>query len=292
MIISQILGGLGNQMFQYAAGRALSLSSGFPLLLDLRGFEKYQLHNGFEIDKHFYAPVDVATAADVSRLLGWRANKLILKLIKHSHSHRLQGSHLAIEPHFNYWHKLGETTKPSYLMGYWQSEKYFKAFEKTIRSDFCFREPLVGDNLETSLQMQDSNSVSLHIRRGDYVTHAPSAKVFNPCSIDYYHEAIELIAEKVSSPRFYVFSDDHSWAKGNLKTTFATEYIDRNHREQSYIDMRLMSMCRHQIIANSSFSWWGAWLNQNPDKIVISPRNWFRNGVNDDDLIPRQWIRL
>ena len=292
MVISQILGGLGNQMFQYAAGRALSLALGCPLLLDLRGFKRYSLHNGFEIDRVFYAPVEAATEAEVSQVLGWRAGKLIRKLLKRVPSPLLCGPHLAIEPSFNYWPELRQVDKPSYLMGYWQSEKYFKDFEQNIRSDFSFKTSLDGENLATSVSMQGCNSVSLHVRRGDYVTHAPTAKILNVCSIDYYQKAITRIAEQVPSPHFFVFSDDQQWVRNNLKIPFPTEHIDRNHGMKSYIDMQLMSFCKHQIIANSSFSWWGAWLNVNPDKIVIAPRNWFCNGMDDSDLIPQQWTRL
>jgi len=279
-------------MFQYAAGRALSLALEYPLLLDLRGFDKYKLHNGFEIDRVFFAPVKAATEADVGQLLGWRAGKLILRLLKRMQSPLLRGSHLAIEPHFNYWPELREVDVPSYLMGYWQSEKYFENFRKNIRSEFSFKEKLDGENLETSARMQSCNSVSLHVRRGDYVTHTPTAKILNVCSIDYYHKAITCIAKQISSPHFFVFSDDQQWARNNLNIPFPAEYIDRNRGKQSYIDMQLMSFCKHQIIANSSFSWWGAWLNANPDKIVIAPRNWFCNGLNDEDLIPPQWTRL
>ena len=279
-------------MFQYASGRALSLALGRIFLLDLRGFEKYELHNGFEIDRVFFAPVKTATEADVHKLLSWRAGKLICKLLKRVESRLLRGPNLAIEPHFNYWPGLREIGAPSYLMGYWQSEKYFNDFEENIRSDFSFKAALDGENLETSVRMRGCNSVSLHVRRGDYVTHAPTAKILNACSIDYYYKAISRIGEKVPAPHFFVFSDDQQWVRNNLKVPFPAEYIDRNHGMQSYIDMQLMSLCKHQIIANSSFSWWGAWLNVNPEKIVIAPRDWFCNGLDDSDLIPHKWTRL
>jgi hypothetical protein len=140
--------------------------------------------------------------------------------------------------------------------------------------------------------MKDANSVSLHVRRGDYVTHAATAKVLNPCSLDYYHKAIECVSRTVTSPHFFVFSDDPAWAQRNLKITFPTKYIDKNSGSQNYVDMHLMTHCKHNIIANSSFSWWGAWLNKNPDKLVIAPTNWFANGIDDRDLIPPEWIRL
>lgn len=292
MVICQILGGLGNQMFQYAAGRALSLQSKSAMLLDLSGFKGYTLHNGFEINRVFSAPVEVARKYDVEQLLGWRSGVLIRKLLKRVKSPTLRGPHLAIEPHFNYWPELREFGSSFYMMGYWQSVKYFQEFEQIIRSDFTFKTPLDAENLKTSLAIQGCNSVSLHIRRGDYVTNASTKKILNVCSVGYYDEAIARIAEEVPSPHFFVFSDDQEWVKNNIRIPFPAEYIVRNNGGQSYIDMQLMSLCKHHIIANSTFSWWGAWLNPDKNKIVITPKNWFSNSTNDNDLIPVQWMRL
>ena len=292
MIICKILGGLGNQMFQYAAGRALSIYSGNPLLLDLRSFQHYKLHNGFEIGQIFCAPVQVATNDDISQVLGWRGHDLIAKVLKRAQSSLLNGPRLAIEPHSHYWPKLKEFTAPFYFQGYWQSDKYFMEYEQVIRSDFCFKEPLSGVNLDSSVRIQGCNSVSLHVRRGDYVTHAPTTKILNPCPVEYYETAIACIAARINSPCFFVFSDDPQWVRRNLSIPFPVEYVDGNRGPQSYIDMQLMSLCKHHIIANSSFSWWGAWLNRNPDKLVFAPRRWFCNGMNDSDLTPQDWIKL
>jgi hypothetical protein len=292
MVISQILGGLGNQMFQYAAGRSLSLSVGHPLLLDLSGFDHYSLHHGFELARVFAAPVLAASTDEVREVLGWRASKFALKLLKRMDLTVLRGKSLAIEPHFNYWTGFRELDFPCYLMGYWQSEKYFADIEAILRKDFSFKVPLTGQNIEISSRMQDCQSVSLHVRRGDYVTHAATSKVLNVCSLEYYRKAITHIADHVTSPKFFVFSDDLPWVKNNLKATFQIEYVDGNQGPQSYIDMQLMSHCKHHVIANSSFSWWGAWLNPSPKKVVIAPRQWFCNGLNDSDLVPQQWVRL
>lgn len=293
MVISQILGGLGNQMFQYAAGRALSLATQQPLLLDLRSFAGYSLHNGFELERVFSAPISPAEAQAVAGVLGrWRAWDLSRKLLKRVPCAWLHGPHLAIEPHYHYWPGLLESQKPRYLMGYWQSEKYFRSFEKTIRADFSFRTPLTGLNLEVAEGMQACRSVSLHIRRGDYVTHAPTAKMLNVCSLDYYRNAIAYIAEKVESPHFFLFSDDIAWVKANLDLPFEKTYVEHNRGADSYRDMQLMHLCRHHVIANSSFSWWGAWLNPRQDKIVVAPEAWFCDGRTDGDLIPDAWVRL
>ena len=277
-------------MFQYAAGRALSLSLGSHILLDVHGFRSYKLHNGFEIDRVFCAPINLVAEDEVRRLLGWRASELSLRVLWRMKSSILRGNNLVIEPHFNYWGDFSKVKRSSYLVGYWQSEKYFTDYEEVIRSDFTFKETLDRENLETSTNIQSSNSVSLHVRRGDYVTHA--SKTLNTCSVDYYRYAIKYISERVSSPYFYIFSDDIQWVRNNIDIPFPAEYVDRNHGCNSFIDMQLMSMCKHHIIANSSFSWWGAWLSGNKGQIVVAPQKWFRNGLNDSDLIPQRWIRL
>lgn len=292
MVISQILGGLGNQMFQYAAGRALSLAVGQPLLLDLRGFESYALHQGFELDGVFAAPFKTATAGDVSRILGWRAPDIVRKVLKRTKSPLLTGARLALEPHFNYWAGLRAAGGPRYLMGYWQSEMYFKDYAETLRSDFQFKIPLDDISRDIAERMQASEAVSLHVRRGDYLTHAPTAKVLNVCSLDYYRQAIAYIAERVESPHFFLFSDDMKWVKANLDIPFDKTYVEHNRGADSYRDMQLMHLCRHHVIANSSFSWWGAWLNPSPDKIVVAPKKWFCDGKVDADLIPCGWVRL
>ena len=292
MIISQILGGLGNQMFQYAAGRALSLAVEQTFLLDLRGFTNYALHNGFELDRVFAAPVKVATADDVRNMLGWRSPALVRKVLKRIQSPFLHGPRLAIEPHFNYWSGLRTGGTKRYLMGYWQSEMYFKDYSETLRSDFNFTIPLDETNRNIAQRIQHSNAVSLHVRRGDYITHTPNAKILSTCSLDYYNQAIDYISKRVDSPHFFLFSDDMEWVKASLDIPFEKTYIEHNRGADSYRDMQLMHMCRHHVIANSSFSWWGAWLNPYPDKLVVAPKTWFSDGKVDDDLIPRGWIRL
>lgn len=292
MVISHILGGLGNQMFQYAAGRALCLAAEQPLLLDLRDFASYELHQGFELERVFAIPVKAATAGDVTKVLGWRAPDLVRKVLKRTQSSLLRGRHLAIEPHFKYWAGLRAVEGPRYLMGYWQSEMYFKDYAEVLRTDFHFKIPLDNISHDIAERMRTSNAVSLHVRRGDYLSHAPTAKILNVCSLDYYRQAIAYIAERVESPHFFLFSDDMEWVKAGLDIPFAKTYVEHNRGYDSYRDMQLMHMCRHHVIANSSFSWWGAWLNPSIDKIVIAPKIWFTDGKNDSDLIPCGWVRL
>ena len=292
LVISNVLGGLGNQMFQYAAGRALALTNNRSLLLDLSGFTDYQLHHGFELSRVFSLVATKAEPSTTHELLGWRENYWARKILRRRQFAWLRGDKFVVEPYFNYWSDFFNLTGDCYLYGYWQSERYFKAVESVIRQDFTFREPLKEHNAELALEMASIQSVSLHVRRGDYVSNPKNHNIMSVCDLEYYRLAINYIATHVEQPVFYLFSDDMAWVKQNLPMEFPCIYIEHNGGAESYRDMQLMSLCCHHVIANSSFSWWGAWLNSNPEKIVIAPRKWFANGTNIKDLIPEGWITL
>lgn len=292
MIISSIIGGLGNQMFQYAAGRALSLRLSVPLRLDVSGFAGYGLHQGFELSRVFTCNPEIATEEEVRDLLGWRASWLARRILIRSNLAMLHGTRLVVEPHFHYWPSIREVSHNAYLAGYWQSEKYFSDVSGTIRADFTFRHPLSNQNADLAGRIGQAMAVSLHVRRGDYLSDPKTNAAHGLCSLEYYRAAVLHIAEHVERPEFFVFSDDIAWAKANLEIDFPCRYVDHNQRMESYNDMRLMSLCKHHIIANSSFSWWGAWLNPRQDKIVIAPRRWFVNANNVEDLFPAGWVTL
>ncbi len=292
MVVCQILGGLGNQMFQYAAARALALSRGETVLVDLSRFNNYSLHNGYELQKIFSIEALVADKNQIRATLGWRATRLAHRVLKRGIFSRFRGKHFAIEPHFNFWPSLNEMHSPTYLMGYWQSARYFDNYDSQIRKDFTFRLPMEGRNAELAIDMAGSQSISLHIRRGDYIKHKPTSKIMHVCSLDYYRDAVRWVSSKVVAPVFFVFSDDMEWVRRHIDFLPNFVLVDSNREANSYRDMQLMSSCKHHIIANSSFSWWGAWLNPNVEKIVIAPPKWFCNGLDDSDLIPSQWIRL
>ncbi len=292
MVISNILGGIGNQMFQYAAGRSLALTTSQSLVFDLNDFSDYKLHHGFELNRVFNVNAESASANTVNEVLGWRANHLARRMLRRSQCAGLRGNKFVVEPHFNYWPDFFNLAGDCYLHGYWQSERYFKQIESVIRRDFTFREALAERNLELASEVAQTQSVSLHVRRGDYVSDAKTGQVMDVCSLEYYRKAICYVAEHIVKPVFYVFSDDITWVKENLSVSYPCVYVEHNRQKESYRDMQLMSLCRHNVIANSSFSWWGAWLNAHSEKLVVAPKNWFRNGANDSDLIPGEWIRL
>lgn len=292
MIIVNLIGGLGNQMFQYATGRALSLRLAQPLRLDISDFDGYGSHQGFELSRVFACNPEIATDEEIRDLLGWRASRAARKLLLRPGFRWLQGDRLAVDPHFHYWPEIMGLSRNTYLAGYWQSERYFGEACETIRADFTFRLPLSKQNAELAERIGQTTAVSLHVRRGDYVSNAKANAAHGLCSLDYYRAAILYMAAHVERPEFFVFSDDIAWARSNLMIDFPCCYVDHNQGAESYNDMRLMSLCRHHIIANSSFSWWGAWLKPHPDKSVVAPKKWFANGNNVKDLFPSGWVSL
>ena len=290
MVISELAGGLGNQMFQYAAGRALSARLNTTLLLDISGYAGYQLHNGFELNRIFNIDAKIVGDEDLSQVLGiysrWR------RFLKKPYLSLIRIKQFICEPHFHYWSEVNHLSGNCYLAGYWQSEKYFLGAVDQIKKEFTFKEPLDCKNEEVATKISQENSISLHVRRGDYVSSSLNLSIYESCSLDYYARSIDYIVKRVPTPTFYIFSDDTSWATENLKINFPHVYVDINRGKDSFKDMRLMSLCRHHIIANSSFSWWGAWLNSRVDKIVIAPKRWFKSSLDTRDLLPENWIKL
>lgn len=291
MVISNIIGGLGNQMFQYATARALALRLDADFRVDLSHFVGYELHQGFELERLFNCPVEKASKCDLSNVLSWQGSKLIQKFLRRPQLKILRKKSFTVEPHHHYWAEIMELEGNQYLYGYWQSEKYFINVAETIRKDFSFKQPLLDENTHIVEQLANVNSVSLHVRRGDYVTNTKNAFI-GTCSTTYYQSAIKEIENQIINPVFFIFSDDIDWVKKNLVVDRSSIFVSHNKGSESYNDMRLMSLCKHNIIANSSFSWWGAWLNSNPQKIVIAPKQWFASGQDDSDLIPKTWIRV
>ena len=183
-----------------------------------------------------------------------------------------------------------------YLIGYWQSEKYFINIESFLRKELMIKIEPSAINLQILKEIKTNNqSVSLHIRRGNYVNVESVNKVHGTTKLNYYYEAIKTIAKICEQPVFYIFSDDINWAKENLKLSYKHVYIDHNSAKKDYEDLRLMSACKHNILANSTFSWWGAWLNVNKEKIIIAPREWFADpekNKESESIIPKTWVRL
>lgn len=293
MIIAHVFGGLGNQMFQYAFGRAIASKLQSKLVLDLSK-ESLGTLRSFELDNVFNIEAKIATELDLKKVLGWRRHDWVKKIFKKIGASNLLYPRLMEEPHFYFAPQIFPVIDDIYISGYWQSEKYFKEIEATIRQEFTFRQPLssLSSALVVKIRENANTAISLHVRRGDYVSNSANNRVHGVCSLDYYQAAVEYIAERVAHPFFYIFSDDIEWVRTNIDLSFPYVLVDHNRGASSYEDMFLISVCKHHIIANSSFSWWGAWLSSNPDKIIITPRNWFSDENMRHDLFPQSWIVL
>jgi len=290
MQIIKVLGGLGNQLFQYSFGKALEEHTGLKVYYDIEDFDiKYKLRKNNL--KHFNITPSIADPKDVARLTSVY-NKAIYKVYD-----MLNGA-VVNKNSLKYYSEKGllfnedvfSLNNDIYLNGYWQSEKYFSKISSIIRNDLQIITPPDDINLATINKIENSNSISLHIRRGDYVSNPSLKNIYYNCSIEYYEKAMDYIAEHVNEPLFFIFSDDIAWAKANLKSKYNMIFIDANDADHSYEDLRLMSLCKHNITANSTFSWWGAWLNNTNNKIVITPKQWFKEGsYSSADLIPQGW---
>jgi hypothetical protein len=293
MIIAQLHGGLGNQMFQYAAAKSLSRMVSTSLRVDVSDYMLSPGHNGFELNDVFKCDLRICTQEEIRSLLGWRGLPCVKKRLKMKKYAMLRGKSFVVEPHFHFWKNFFDSKDQIYMCGFWQSEKYFSHIAEEIRNDFEFKEELSMINYEIANSMENSKSVSIHIRRGDYISNRYNYLFHGTCSLEYYNKAIQYIADNVEDPFFYIFSDDMAWVRTALRVRFPCLYVDHNPGGQSHNDMRLMSLCRHHITANSSFSWWGAWLGRNGRKIVVAPERWFRDeSMRTDDLCPASWTRL
>jgi hypothetical protein len=290
MIVVQVIGGLGNQMFQYALGRHLAIKTREELVLDLTGFEQYALH-AYSLN-HLNIAGRAATKEEVASFVKLKPKKGRRHFLYNffvANPHRY-----ALEKYYHFDPSILSRKGSMYLEGYWQSEKYFKDIEESIRKDFSLVSPLSKRDEEILSQMQNTNATSLHVRRKDFAHHPELSAFHGVCSPEYYDKAVATIAKRSgSAPHLFIFSDDPAWAKENLHFPYPMTHVDHNDASKNYADIYLMSQCKHNIIANSSFSWWGAWLNSNPYKIVIAPSRWTNDpGLDTKDLIPPTWIRI
>jgi hypothetical protein len=287
MIVTRIIGGLGNQMFQYAAGRALAQRLGVDLCIDRRAFADYQTHD-FGL-QHFAAKlIDAGPRILPSSHRETRVARLCRRFGFRTKSQVFRERTFTFDPH------VLTLLDGTYLDGYWQSERYFADAIQTIRDDFRIVTPPSAENQAWLSRISSVLSVSLHVRRGDYVSNAAASAVHGTCDLKYYHRGVEKIADLAGSEiELFVFSDDPVWVAENFRLPYPTHFVHHNDANTNYEDLRLMSACYHHVIANSTFSWWGAWLDSNPDTVVVAPKQWFRKNDHDArDLLPARWIRL
>jgi len=264
-IITKIYGGLGNQMFQYACGKAVAYRLNTQLYIDLSWYKKgnriYMLNAFPNLKCSVYSKV----------------KSILIKILRRM---GIKKEYFINEPYYSFWKGIEEIKSTVFMSGYWQNEKYFSDISQIVKQEFMFPEfdCIEAKNIEKTIK-EAACSVSVHVRRGDYIENQEVNSFHGLCSQDYYKKAVKIIVDKNNGkviPELYIFSDDPDWVKDNFDNCGLTSVVVdiRDHKNKPFHDMHLMSLCQNHIIANSSFSWWGAWLSSGSG-IVVAPKYWF-----------------
>jgi len=269
------MGGLGNQLFQYAMGRSLAVKKGVPLVLDARKVLLKGAHTGLAIDA-FNICAEVVDSASGETFPAW---KWKLSRALRQHVRPMLGYYHETE--FGYDANIGNQPAEMCYSGFWQSYKYIDPTPNLL-SELSLKYPFTQQQLDIVAQMSATNSVAIHVRRGDYLNDPKSLAKHGVCSLGYYRDAIAKIKEKVINPNFYIFSDDPNWVRDNLDIGGAVFISDFGFSPE--VDLTLISKCKHQII--------GAYLNASPDKVVVAPTPWFDTDISDADMSPPQWLKI
>ncbi len=296
MITIKLMGGMGNQMFQYALGRQLALKHQTDLVLDLSFLLDRTPRPDFTFRDY---NLDIFNLSPVI----FKHNKMHQDSFVEKNLKKIEAKFRQIFKKSDIWireessvFKEAVLNSPngSKLQGYWQSEKYFKAIEDVLRQDFTFKNKLCPAAAKMAERVGSVESVAVHVRRGDYVAVKTFTDFHGVMTDSYFLPAADLMASKIQNPIFFIFSDDLDWCKQNLILPYPHQFVEHDCDGDKFGDyFALMSFCRHQIISNSSFSWWAAWLNSNPNKVVVAPRRWFKaEHMDDRDLVPESWLRI
>lgn len=288
MILVKVFGGLGNQLFQYSAAKSLSMKHDVQLVLDLSWFKSKNKSNTVRTYslENFGINARIATPDEESfHSLNYPGFRNIFRK-------KTTGWTYYSEKKFGFSDDFFTLPDNTYLNGYWQSYKFFESIKPILMAELEYKGYVNSEVNKLSLDLSSLNSVAIHVRRGDYVSNLRANKFHGTCPIDYYLKSINLLREKVNNPEFFVFSDDIDWVRNNMDFDCKVNYIDLNYPNEAHCDFFLMGKCKHFIIANSTYSWWPAWLSSNSKKIVIAPKNWFAKSIDTKSLFPGQWVLL
>lgn len=294
MIIVKLMGGLGNQMFQYAAGKALAEHHSTGLKLDVDFLLDRTPRPGFVFRDYdldvFALEADLASKRQTERY-NWRPTTRVGRYVR-AFGGWFGQYRKYYERGFHFNEDFFRLPRNAYLDGYWQSPKYFADIKHLIRIDFSFKDAILERSQLLKLAILSNNSVCINVRRTDFL----GSSFHGVCDMEYYAPAIEEVASKVSHPHFFVFSDDPVWCLENFRLSYPVTFVGHEHAGNKFSNyLQLMSLCKHYIIPNSSFAWWAVWFNREyqHDRIVIAPRRWFRDPTWDTkDLIPAEWLRF
>lgn len=291
MIFVKIHYGLGNQLFQYALARRISVERKIPFKIDASFYSlsagNDQQNRGYELSK-FTVVERMATDKDLQRFKGPSLYRRLSGWFDRLRPYYLRSVVYEQQPSFD--PNILRIRSGAYLHGYWQNEKYFNTIEDVLREDLRFKDEPDSVNKSILKKIRSTqSSVAIHIRRGDYLTDKTVISLLHPCPMAYYQAAIDHLVNVVGDPFFFIFSDDPEWVEANFKVEHPHFFVSGYNANQPVEELRLMSSCNHFIIANSSFSWWAAWLGKAQDKIVVAPKLWFRSGLN---IACAGWIKL
>ena len=291
MISIRLNGGLGNQMFQYALSRALAISNNTEILIDVDEFDTYELRS-FELDKYNINASIFSRKYSKKKILN--PQNILIKILKKINLEMFVPNYY-FEKELLFDRKVLDIKDGTYLEGYFQSEKYFLHIREILLNEFTIKEGLSPYAKQVTKSILNSkNSVSLHIRRGDYILDNHTNSIHGICDLNYYDKSIRYMQGKIQKLTIFVFSDDMEWSKENLKYD-NTIFVESDSKRIPHEDIFLMSLCNHNIIANSSFSWWGGWLNKNEEKIVITPKKWFSDKnkqKHSENIVPAAWLKI
>ncbi|WDQ18272.1 alpha-1,2-fucosyltransferase [Rhodopirellula sp. P2] len=294
MIVTRLIGGLGNQLFQYAFGHSLARRTYQTLLIDDSAFEEYRLHP-LAID-HFNISASRLSDADRSRVPGKFRRTPVGRALDQFGRRIVPGYVGALpvrrEKPFGFRESMRTSERDLYLDGYWQSEKFFPGLRDSLREEFRLREQPSETTLRLSEQMNNENSVAIHVRRGDYVTSSKAKQIYRTLDADYYRSCLLDLAARETDLKLYLFSNDVPWCESNLDVGIPFTPVQHTDGQTAHEDLHLIAQCRHVVIANSTFSWWGAYLGRPHDsRRVYYPEPWFHPGTLDGSAMGcEDWI--
>jgi hypothetical protein len=290
MIVVRLTGGLGNQMFQYAAGKKLAKVHSTELKLDIswyQGKERRQQKRSFKLGV-FNIIADIATQDDLNLFFKNNFFKDLKRKARKTLGLKPE-TLIATEKNWQF-HDFPHHPQHLYLKGYWQNESLFKDIRKELVEDFSLKLENGADYQALKQKISSCTSTSIHVRRGDFAHESDINRIHGTCSLDYYRECIKNLQERVGESHYFLFSDDPEWVKENLVLDGEVEILS-DFFLNDYEELKLMSLCQHNIIANSTFSWWAAWLNQNPEKLIFAPKKWYSaEARNHQSPALKSWI--
>lgn len=283
-------------MFQFAFGKIISIKMNKEVHYSIDSLSTYDSIRSFDLEDAFNLIIPRAHPKDISEVLhSWRSLPRIRRILAKLENSSFRGSNFLTEKNVHSSNPTASIRQDNaYLHGYWQSEDFFKSHKSIIRETFQFRGGLSIENQKIIMSIERGSSIGMHVRRGDYVTNLKANAIHGVLDVQYYFSAIASLRQRLSNARVFIFTDDPDWVRTQIIGKVENcECVNINSGRNSFRDMQLMAMCDHNIIANSSFSWWSAWLNPNPQKIVIAPQRWFSNTLlSDAALIPSEWERI